>query len=532
VPHRLLNLSVLLERAKSGDAAKAVKAYLDAGGSAACLVHGAGEREATTMQQLPLLHHMVLYNSHPHTELAESVRLLVAAGADINATGADGRAILARAIERRCCTEVLQILLQNDVDVMAPRADGITALHYAAAAGRVDSCALLLARESSLMHLRDLKGCTALMQAVAFGSVPTVELLCQHGADMSTVDNSKATPLIAACTYKRADTAAFLLKAGADVNAVDCNGQSALMAAARSNSTAVAELLLEHGAGINSTDEQGRNALFIAASEGHLCMMQLLVGRGLSLTAVDNKGCTLLIAAAAGAYVLTAEWLLQQGVAVDAVNRDGSTALHYATLHSGDDTAMIELLLASGADVHKHAITIDSTALGVAAINGHMQCTRVLIAAGADVNSANSRGLTSLHFAVIEHLSAVAQLLLEHGATAVINSVVPWRCPKSIEHCCVSGVTALMMCATVDTVKVLLAAGADVHVTTAAGDTCLHKAAAHALPVPVVCLLIKAGVDLLAVNNAGKTAAQVAHAKGHALIEQILNRAAAQQQER
>jgi hypothetical protein len=34
---------------------------------------------------LPLLHYMALCNLHPHNELAECVRLLVEAGADINA---------------------------------------------------------------------------------------------------------------------------------------------------------------------------------------------------------------------------------------------------------------------------------------------------------------------------------------------------------------------------------------------------------------------------------------------------------------
>jgi ankyrin repeat protein len=69
-----------------------------------------------------------------------------------------------------------------------------------------------------------------------------------------------------------------------------------------------------------------------------------------------------------------------------------------------------------------------------------------------------------------------------------------------------------------------------VNVTTAAGDTCLHAACRHGLPVPVLCLLIKAGADLHAVNNDGKTAAQTAHDRGHTLIEQLLNRAAQQQQ--
>jgi hypothetical protein len=45
----------------------------------------------------------------------------------------------------------------------------------------------------------------------------------------------------------------------------------------------------------------------------------------------------------------------------------------------------------------------------------------------------------------------------------------------------------------------------------------------------MLCLLIKAGADLHAVNKSGKTAAQLAHDRGFTLIEQLLNRAAQQQ---
>eukprot|EP00953_Heterococcus_sp_UTEX-ZZ885_P008098 4862-Heterococcus_DN1.PRE.1 len=76
------NLSALLERAKCGDSSQAVKAYLDAGGSVAAQVRGEGPAAAL---QVPLLHYMASYNAHPHTELAESVKLLVEAGADIDA---------------------------------------------------------------------------------------------------------------------------------------------------------------------------------------------------------------------------------------------------------------------------------------------------------------------------------------------------------------------------------------------------------------------------------------------------------------
>jgi ankyrin repeat protein len=76
---------------------------------------------------------------------------------------------------------------------------------------------------------------------------------------------------------------------------------------------------------------------------------------------------------------------------------------------------------------------------------------------------------------------------------------------------------------------VILAVGADVRVTTNNGDTCLHVAARHNYKAPVICLLIKAGADLHAVNSSGKTAAQLAHDHGNVLIAQLLKRAAQQE---
>jgi ankyrin repeat protein len=524
VPHRTPDLSSLLERAQSGDSAVAVRAYLDAGGSIDVLVHG-----APGVRQLPLLHHMILDNCHPHNELAECLRLLIEAGADINANLGTRVAITPTlaASEKKCCCKVLQACLQLGGDVLATRSDGITALHQAAAAGRTDGCELLLARESSLVHIRDANGFTALMHAVAYGTLDTVKLFRQHGADLGTVSSYGTTLLMAACLYKRSDMASVLIAAGADVNAVDYRqGQSALMIAAEKNSSALVQLLLHHGADTSVTDGKGQDALFVAASAGHVRMLELLVQRGLSTTTVDCRGCTLLMIAAERGHEPAAEWLLQQGAAVNAVNVDGATALHYASMHSSDDAAMIELLLANGADVHKRANS-GRTALDVAAFRGHIDCARVLIAAGADVNCAHSNGVTSLHLAVTSHHTAVAQLLLQHGAAELVNNIVLAQCPASNECCC-TGLTALMMCTEADTVKLLLAAGADVHATTAAGDTCLHLTARHKLSAAVLCLLIKAGADIDAVNADGKTAAQVANDEGCTLIEQLLIRAAQQ----
>jgi Ankyrin repeats (3 copies) len=66
-------------------------------------------------------------------------------------------------------------------------------------------------------------------------------------------------------------------------------------------------------------------------------------------------------------------------------------------------------------------------------------------------------------------------LLLDNGATAIINNVIPMNCA---DGCC-NGLTVLMLCNEADAVKALLTAGASVHVTNNSGDTCLHVAARH-----------------------------------------------------
>jgi uncharacterized protein len=526
VPHRTPNLSALLDRAKNGDSAAAVTAYLAAGGSASSLVQSGGARAA---QQLPLLHQMALHSAHPHTELAESVRLLVEAGADIDLKAVapssdDHRAAVMCAVQRTCCSKVLHAFLQSGADVSSADAFGTTALHLAAVAGRADSCELLLARADSSIHAKNENGWTALMHAAARGCLDVVQMLLQYGADVNVRD-AKDRPLFAACKCNDADVAACLIEAGADVNAVDSDAECALLAAVQSNSSALVRLLLDSGADIKATGLAGHNALFRAVTFGHVPMMEILVRRGLKLTAVDSTGSTLLMLAVSGGQKLVAEWLLERRAAVNAVNEEGYTALHVVNINRFDaDAAVIKLLLAHGADVHVRA-KLGSTALNAAAHVGYCPCVKVLLAAGADVNSGDCNSLTSLQMAVTENHSAVAQLLLEHGATSALNTVVNVRWLKTY-GCCCRGLTALMMCTTAATVQVLLAAGADVRVTTYAGDTCMHLAARHSLPVPVVCLLIKAEVDLHAVNHQGMTAAEVAHEKGNTLIEQLLIRAA------
>jgi uncharacterized protein len=187
---------------------------------------------------------MAYTSAHPHTELAESVRLLIDAGADINGSfntpDGDDFTVLMCAVECTCCTAVLNVLLQAGADPCA-RCSRLreTALHRAARLGSVESCELLLTRAGVQLQARDENSWTALMHAAHFGREDNVQLLLQHGADINAVDSLGTTPLITACGQQHVEVVACLLEAGADVDVADNNRYSALIVAAECDSTAL-----------------------------------------------------------------------------------------------------------------------------------------------------------------------------------------------------------------------------------------------------------------------------------------------------
>jgi uncharacterized protein len=255
--------------------------------------------------------------------------------------------------------------------------------------------------------------------------------------------------------------------------------------------------------------------MYGAVMGGKVRGLQMLVQREMSLAPHEHvDGQTLLMTAAADDRHAVAEWLLRKGLPVNATRRtDGGTALHVAVNRSHIKTT--EVLLAHGVDVMQYDSS-GRSALQYAANAGRLTCVGLLLAAGAAVTHID------LYEAVQCKHTAVVKLLLEYGAAAVVNEQVASSCA-----CCAGEQRPLVMASRdAATLKLLLTAGANVFAATHISRTCLHVAAVHGYPAPVVCLLIKAGVDLHAVDNSGQTAAQLAHEHGHELLASLLIRAA------
>jgi uncharacterized protein len=316
------------------------------------------------------------------------------------------------------------------------------------------------------------------------------------------------------------DVLEYVLNSRVDINTVGTDG-TALNSAARYGMANSALKLLQLGIDTSIVSpQQGWNLLFDAVVAGHTHMVKLLIQHGLSIQKRAKMGETLLMIAAQQCELEIAKLLLQAGADVHAVNDFGYCAVQRAALRS-NGAAMIRLLLDSGADPNLCTL-LDTTPLSAAVEENHVQCAAALLEGGAHIEQPNGSTTdeTLLHQTVQSGRVEMLKVLLLHATTGVLDNR---RCGNC--DCC-GTVTALMLADKAATLQLLLAAGADVHRITSIGNTCLHVAATHNYPAPVICLLIKAGVDLQATNRYNQTAAQLAEQHGRTLIAALLNRAA------
>jgi ankyrin repeat protein len=359
----------------------------------------------------------------------------------------------------------------------------------------------------------------------------SIELLTSAGAQIEStcIDmyGDSRTALMWACAVSSSSGCTHpveaLLAAGADVNAVSVtDGATAVGIAASRGSFKAVRVLLRHGADPSIRDITDLDAVGWAAATWRIQVLEVFLEHD---PAVFN-GCAPLVAAAVSGQLDCARWLLSKGAQranINAFDYRGWTALHHAAASAQHGERMLQLLLDNGADAGAHQEG-EGDALSVLACHrAKVHCAELLLAAGADVTHTNSQGFGALHLAVDHGKTELVEFLLQRGAAALVNSLFPMDC----EVC--SRVTCIMDSKHAAITQMLLAAGADVHIRSSTGNTCLHVAAHHEHPVPVVCLLIKAGADIAAVNDAGHTAADVAREKRNELLAKLLDRAAAQQ---
>lgn len=179
--------------------------------------------------------------------------------------------------------------------------------------------------------------------------------------------------------------------------------------------------LLSKGAVPNPVySETGDTLLHILAREGREPAALFLVEYPISnLSKRNSEGFTILHEACKAGLKNLTEALIEKNVDTDVISSNGDAPIHLAisNQHHG---VLLALLKSKDADLQlnlkdgEHETPL-SLAIKAPLKKGR-EIVATLIAAGADINQCNEKGLTLLHQAILKEDSATAIFLLENGA--------------------------------------------------------------------------------------------------------------------
>jgi ankyrin repeat protein len=311
---------------------------------------------------------------------ADVVSQLIAKGADVNARAARGQTALMWAVAQKHAT-VVKALIEGGADINA-RSDVWSQVMAVSPHGRPE-------------YNRDIPhgGDSAMMFAARVGDLESAKLLVAAGAQVNDADAWGLSALVLAAHSGFADLVDFLLDKGADANA-SATGFTALHEAIMRRDERIVAALLAHGANPN-TPVQTWTPTRRSSADWNF--------------APELVGATPFWLAARFAQPGIMRQLLERGA--------DPKVVHSVSYHAGDPPAPRS---------HKTTALLAATGMGggIAWVRpartepepAMLEAVKLVVAAGVDVNAANTDGRTALDAARAVKYQSVVEFLEQHGA--------------------------------------------------------------------------------------------------------------------
>jgi ankyrin repeat protein len=388
-----------------------------------------------------------LFHGYVNSKLADAVQVLIEAGADLNAN-ALGITPLVLAVECHS-PEIVRLLIAAGADVNLKDESGISPLMAASMPGKRNTAQADVLDEAIIQILTEAGAVDTLLpdgsrpvvkrDPYPFGDKlrntdqETLDHLLSNAAKEGQIEamldllevgaDGLASALISAIVGKQTQTVTRLLSMGADVN-IDYRDITPLVCAAERRSPEIVRLLIAAGADVNKRDGFGITPMMATqlpenrksrrASRADNEIAQILKAAGShEPLSVDQLPRLIGRTGSAGDWTrhATPDWLNgrlricadwpfmnpdERDEIEDVLAWSDSTLALTASLQLARLPEFVELCIAAGADVNYHNPEWKTTPL-IWASSWHMtEVVRILISAGADVNTIDEQGTTPL----------------------------------------------------------------------------------------------------------------------------------------
>ena len=415
-------------------------------------------------------------------------------------------------------SEIVGVLLESQdlprLNVNIKDVDGNTALSLAAFFGFFDIVEMLLEQAEADINSVDKYGRSALTLAAQKNNDNIVKLLRQGDADPSMEDKQGHTAILWAVEFGAVDVVKCLLE-DEEVNA-ECRDNYDRGLLHRASTTAyckpeIIHLLKEKRLDLNSQDRYGRTPLHNASQRGYLKIVETLCNSGADTTVTDCWRETPLALALAYRRTSVARLLEerkgeQQVTPLSTVKFEALPVWRLVELGRSDLAAQAIKVRKSDLPLEKAPYS-DDTALHLAVLHNKLDILQMLLQEGEmSPDSFNNIRRTPLHLAAINGFLEATQVLIDHHANVDLEDQY--------------GETALYLSKTnFPLACALIGAGANTRDTDV---QIIFYAAVELNQIAAVRVLLTRGVQVLVQDRTGLRAIDVARKAGNEEMIKIL----------